>query len=136
MAAAVQLVGGDDLIGQKGNQFTLNGGGAGAPNGADGATTTFGGKIHVYVRKESDPRRVSPVPHGDMSVDRPGYRDQNTVLSHELGHALYLMRHGGVIPREDPPRLKRMETSNDAALKLENKVRRLEDKNAPTRTAH
>jgi len=65
-----------------------------------------------------------------------GYQDQNTVLGHELGHALYLMRYGGVIPREDPPRLKSMETSNDAALKLENKVRTLGDKNAAIRVKH
>ena|ERR1035438_1443792 len=133
--ATVDLVGGDDRIGPNG-KYTLNGGGPGAPFGADGLTVAFGGQIHVYVRKGSDPRNYAYIGSGDMSNDRPGYQDQNTVLGHELGHELHLMKHGGVIPKEDPPRLKPMEISNDAALKLENKVRKLEDKNAATRTGH
>jgi RHS repeat-associated protein len=144
MTASVSLVGGDDLIGQEGNKFTLNGGGHGAPHGADGATLTFDGKIHVYVRKASDSRNYGFIPSDDMSPNNhTGYKDQRTVLGHELGHALYRMIYGPVPTVPEPERLDGTRPqratqagSNSAALDFENKVRKLENKNAAIRIKH
>src|SRR6185437_1804445 len=60
---------------QEGKQFTLGGGGSGAPRGADGSTLTFDGKIHVYVRKESDPTRYGYALHGKMMDSGPDALD-------------------------------------------------------------
>jgi RHS repeat-associated protein len=57
-----------------------------------------------------------------MSNDKPGKNDWGIILAHDMGHARARMTG-------DPD-------SKGASLRLENKVRALRDKNAPTRTYH
>lgn len=64
---------------------------------------------------------IDPVYSEQMSNDQPGYQDWGIVMGHELGHA---------------PAKMTGDNSNDASRRLENKVRKLRDKNAPTIDYH
>ena len=124
--AEVNLVGGEDYI--PGIKGTLNNPGQGFGSRANGVTVDDGGLIEVYVRKANDSGRYSDVPAYNMSDQHYGEVTPETALGHESGHALYLMKH---------PRGRRTKADSDqSALDLENKVRRLKDPNAPTRTGH
>ena len=65
---------------------------------------------------------IDPVPEEQMSNDKPGKQDWGIVMGHEMGHVQARMTG-------DP-------NSNGASLRLENKVRMLRDKNAPTIDYH
>jgi hypothetical protein len=69
-----------------------------------------------------DKAGVDPLDPVMMSDGRPGYNDWGIVAGHEFGHVAARMAG-------DPK-------SNDASLRLENKVRKLRNKNAPTREYH
>jgi len=63
-----------------------------------------------------------------MSDSQPsGVPDIGLVTAHELGHARARMTGGRSVSRQD---------SNDAARRLENKVRKLRNPNAATRDRH
>lgn len=64
---------------------------------------------------------IDPVYGEQMSNDEPGYQDWGTVMGHELGHARARMTG---------------DDTNPASLRLENKVRKLRNKNAPTIDYH
>ena len=65
---------------------------------------------------------IDPIDPVQMSDLRPGRNDWGTILGHELGHGRARMTGD--------------KDSNGASLRLENKVRKLRDKNAATREYH
>lgn len=67
---------------------------------------------------------IDPIDPAQMDDGRPGYQDWGTVLGHDLGHARSRMTGGSG------------QESNDASLRLERKIRRLRDKNAPIPVYH
>jgi RHS repeat-associated protein len=124
--AEVNLVGGDDYI--PGIHGTLNHPGHLGDGQANGVTVDIGGMIEVYVRKADDAGRYAEVPDYNMSDHRYGEVTPETALGHELGHALYMMKH--------PHGQGTKAGSDESAIDLESKVRTLKDPKAPTRTGH
>jgi len=90
-----------------------------AERGAAGVTIG----TRMYIQDPED--KYIPVPGDWMSNGLPGRRTVGTVTGHELGHGWAHMRGIG-----NP------DLDNRESLDLENKVRRLKNPNAPTRTKH
>jgi hypothetical protein len=64
-----------------------------------------------------------------MSNGRSGFRDVRTVMGHEFGHVPLFFDFLRGQPYNE-------QRSNDSALDLENKVRKLVNPQAPTRKIH
>lgn len=95
--------------------------------GGDAAVTGyFNGKLMI---KMLDPakRDLGYLPGSVMSDEQDNMLTASVTLAHELGHARYRMtgyRQGGT------------KAANEASLRLENKVRKLQYPNGPTRKYH
>ncbi len=99
-----------------------------ASGGALGATVQEKDGIHIHILRGGSPEYTS-VPFWQM-VWGPsdGYNDQNTVLAHETGHAVYMMK--------TPKAQQNKRDNNNSALKLENAARKAKDPQADTRWFH
>jgi RHS repeat-associated protein len=93
---------------------------------AEGAAVTLNGKTDIYIHDPTKPYAPLDLTQNSTWGDIPNTFED--VMGHELGHFLYRIQHPGA-PINSP-------AEKQAAVDLENKVRRLEDKNAPVRTRH
>jgi RHS repeat-associated protein len=92
----------------------------------DGLTYRSNGTIQFYVRSKEDSYKDSYVGFFSTSPWGGAGKTQDTVLGHELGRVLYLMNN--------PSGKANDRGSDKGALDLENKVRKLQDPQAPVRT--